>query len=230
MKGSKLTTVFCELVMQWENEAFDYLNRLPLCNICKVRAPYVPKTTYFGRNQKEKGFPYWNAVMESVSYKNCTCPKCQSMDRERMISLFLDMLSQAEGERLKVLQIAPSHALDYFLRTKENIDYDTTDLMMPHVTFQSDIQNMDMVQDKTYDIIICSHVLEHVENDRKAMAELRRILKDDGVCIFLVPLIIGLDKTDEAFGLSAEFKVKEECKRLCGYGSLCDKSTSILQK
>lgn len=204
MEVSKLAPDFCESVLQWENEVFDYLNRLPLCNICKVRAPYAPKTDYYRRKQKENGFPYWNAVMESISYQNCTCPKCQSMDRERMISLFLDMLTPAEGERLKVLQIAPSQALDYFLRTKEYIDYDTTDLMMPDVTFQSDIQNMNMVQDKTYDIVICSHILEYVENDREAMAELQRILKDDGVCIFLVPLIIGLDKTDEAFGLSAE--------------------------
>lgn len=204
VKASNLAPDFCESVMQWENEIFDYLNRLPLCNICKVRAPYAPKTDYYRRKQRENGFPYWNAVMESISYQNCTCPKCQSMDRERMISLFLDMLSPAEGKRLKVLQIAPSHALDYFLKTKENIDYDTTDLMMPGVTFQSDIQNMNTVQDQTYDIIICSHILEHVENDTKAMAELRRILKDDGVCIFLIPLIIGLDKTDESFGLSAE--------------------------
>ena len=190
---------------QWENEVFHYLNCLPCCNICRERAPYLPKMLQDRQQQKVHGFPYWNAVMESSSYSSCMCSKCEALDRERMISLFLDMLSAGEtGEKLRILQIAPTPALDRYLRAMDSVEYDTTDLLMPNVSFQADIQNMDMVQDKTYDVIICSHILEHVEDDRRAMRELHRILKDDGVCLFLVPLVIGLDRTDEAFGLSEE--------------------------
>lgn len=205
VRKGEVPSDFGERLLQWENEVFYYLNCLPLCNICKEREPYLPKTIYYRQKQKEHGFPYWNAVMESISHKSCMCPKCHSLDRERMISLFLDMLSAGDaGEKLRVLQIAPAPALDRYLRAKDSVEYDTTDLFMPNVSFRADIQNMDMVKDKTYDVIICSHILEHVEDDRKAMRELHRILKDDGVCLFLVPLVIGLDKTDEAFGLSED--------------------------
>lgn len=125
------------------------------------------------------------------------------MDRDRMISLFLDTLRPESGKRLKVLQIAPSKALGRYLMERDDIEYETTDLHMEDVSFHADIQHMPMIKEETYDIVICSHILEHVEDDRKAMLELKRILKEDGVCIFLVPLVIGSDKTDEAFGLSA---------------------------
>ena len=68
----------------------------------------------------------------------------------------------------------------------------------------ADLQDMNMVADETYDIIVCSHVLEHVENDAKAMGELYRMLKPDGVCLVLVPLIVGKQDTEEKWGCSIE--------------------------
>lgn len=196
---------FPEKIAQWEADVLRFLDELPRCGLCGKRAAYLPKTDYYRRQQKAHGFRYWNAVMESLSYRACQCPNCQALDRDRLIALFLDRaLSEDGGTPKRVLQIAPSPALDAFLRRRRHIVYDTTDLQMEGVTFRSDIQQMDGVPDRTYDVIVCSHVLEHVEDDRKAMRELRRILKDDGVCLFLVPLVIGLDRTDEAFGLSAE--------------------------
>lgn len=73
---------------------------------------------------------------------------------------------------------------------------------MNGVTFNADIQNMNMIQDNYYDLFICSHVLEHVKDDGKAMKELWRILKKDGIGIILVPLSLDYDKTDEEWGLS----------------------------
>ena len=56
---------------------------------------------------------------------------------------------------------------------------------------------MDGYADRSVDIILCSHVLEHIPEDRKAMAEIRRVLKPDGFAILLVPLVIGVDETHE---------------------------------
>lgn len=197
---------FEEYLLEWRDEINDRCqslkNRYKVCNMCNKKVIYEPASNYFQTKQKQHGFPYWNAVFESISRENRTCPECKAMDRERMIALFLDMLEPEAGEKLKVLQIAPSFAMNNWLKEKDYVTYETTDLFMPDVTFQSDIQNMTMVEDETYDIILCSHILEHVENDRKAMRELKRILKEAGVCIFLVPLVIGLTKTDEEFGLS----------------------------
>lgn len=208
LENARITSDFGSDVLEWERIVLKWIEEEQpqprMCNICNHEVIYRPKTDYYRTEQQKHHFPYYNMVFESIGRKNCTCPICQSMDRERMIALFLDMLQPEEGERLKVLQIAPSHAIDLWLKEKEYIDYETTDLYMEGVTFQSDIQDMYMVEKETYDVILCSHILEHVEDDRKAMRELNRILKAEGVCIFLVPLVIGLQDTDEEFGLSAE--------------------------
>ena len=77
----------------------------------------------------------------------------------------------------KVLQIAPAKMIDVYIQQQlESDKYDTADLFMEGVTYQSDIQNMLEISDETYDLWICSHVLEHVADDRKALRELNRIL------------------------------------------------------
>lgn len=201
---------FPERLLQWEKEALELIRQgmdEGVCNICRKTVSYLPASGWFREQQKKYGFPYWNAVFESESKKRGMCPVCCSFDRDRMISMFLDMLKPSEGEKLKVLHIAPSPALNRYLEQRMDIVYETTDLYMEDVSFTADIQNMHMVEDEAYDVIICSHILEHVEDDRKALLELRRILRKDGVCIFLVPLMIGsakADKTDEVFGLSED--------------------------
>lgn len=208
LENGRITPDFESYVLEWERIVLKWIEaeqmQSRMCNICNHKVVYQPKTDYYRTEQRKNRFPYYNMVFESIGRKNCVCPVCQSMDRERMIALFLEMLKPEEGEKLKVLQIAPSHAMDKWLKDKEYIDYETTDLYMEGVTFQSDIQDMYMVEKETYDVILCSHILEHVEDDRKAMRELNRILKMDGVCVFLVSLVIGLQDTDEEFGLPAE--------------------------
>lgn len=207
MHSGYIAADFFDRLQQWEEEVYQMIRQdmeEGVCNICKKTVNYHSSSDYFCEQQKKHGFPYWNAVFESVSRRYRACPICQSLDRDRMISLFLDMLKPTEGKKLKVLHIAPSHALNRYLEQRDDIEYETTDLCMEDVNFNADIQDMPIVQDKTYDIIICSHILEHVKDDRKALIEIKRILKEDGICIFLVPLVVGLDETDEAFGLSAD--------------------------
>ncbi len=210
MHSGDLPADFLGRLRQWEEEANQMIRQdmeEGICNICKKTVNYYPSSNYFREQQKIHGFPYWNAVFESEGRKYGICPVCHSLDRDRMISLFLDRIKPTACEKLSVLHIAPSSALNKYLDQREDIVYETTDLYMDHVSFNADIQDMPMVEDSVYDIIICSHILEHVKDDRKALLELKRILKDDGICIFLVPLVIGSDKadqTDEAFGLSAD--------------------------
>ena len=110
-----------------------------------------------------------------------------------------------------------SEGLDYWIRSNcVTITYHTTDLYSKSVTFTSDIQNMVMVENEKYDYIICSHVLEHVEDDKKAMREIYRVLKNDGICMILVPIFLDLDKIDEEWGLSEA----ENWKRF-GQGDHC---------
>ena len=143
-------------------------------------------------------------------YKNnkCeySCPLCGSSDRDRMIIQYLKNIGIDESkEETKVLHIAPSIAIDNWIRINcPHISYETTDLFMDGVTFKSDVQDMNMISDEYYDVIICSHVLEHVEDDNKALSEFKRILKKDGQLIFLVPIDLSSDVIDEEFGLCEE--------------------------
>jgi SAM-dependent methyltransferase len=58
-----------------------------------------------------------------------------------------------------------------------------------------DIEDIDL-PDESFDIVVCSHVLEHV-NDRAALSELHRILRPSGRLILMVPIIEGSDTTYE---------------------------------
>lgn len=180
--------------------------RIGYCPICRNEVVYLEDNGYYRKMQKEHGFKYWYGSFETIGKEKRKCPVCGSMDRDRLMTMFISLLGSTDGTKLKVLQIAPSGAMETWLRGRDNIVYESTDLYMPRVSFNADIQDLKMVSDNTYDIILCSHILEHVENDKKAMREIRRVLKKDGLCIFLVPILGGLSSTDEEFECSEHEK------------------------
>lgn len=190
------------------------------CCICSNAVFYEPLSDYY--DQMKKIHHTQSHIAETLNKEEYTCPVCGSSDRERLIISFLKKMElQYSGreESVKLLQIAPSVAVETWIKENcPNVEYDSTDLYMDGVTFHSDVQNMSNVKTGTYDIVICSHVLEHVQNDRQAMLELKRILKPDGICIFLVPVCLDIDRDDEEWGLSEEenwkrFDQGDHCRR-----------------
>lgn len=179
-------------------------NEAKRCNACGAEVFFLPMPEGYQTMRKRHGFPYWNADFQLESRERYGCPVCGAYDRDRLMIAFLEEVKAEGGEKLRMLQIAPSPAIERYALSREDICYESTDLMMSGVTFQADLQHMDMVEDETYDIIVCSHVLEHVRNDALAMKELYRILKPDGVCLVLVPLIVGKADTEEEWGCSEE--------------------------
>lgn len=174
------------------------------CNACNSDVFFTPIPAGYEATRKQCGFLYWNADFQLESKENYGCPVCGAYDRDRLMIAFLEEVRAEGSEKLRMLQIAPSPAIERYALGRDDILYESTDLMMEGVTFQADLQHMDMVADETYDIIVCAHVLEHVENDAKAMRELHRILKPEGVCLVLVPLIVGKQDTEEQWGCSIE--------------------------
>ena len=81
-------------------------------------------------------------------------------------------------------------------RKQANICYTTTDLESPLADIKADICNLPF-EDNTYDIIFCNHVLEHIPNDSKAMQELYRILKPNGMAILQIPQDLNRTSTFE---------------------------------
>lgn len=173
----------------------------------------MPLPPGFERMRKKYGFIYLDADWQLESKENWRCPICKAYDRDRLMIAFLEELQADTGEKLRMLHIAPSLALEHYALGRDDILYESTDIEMKNVTFQADLQDLSMVQDETYDIVVCSHVLEHVKNDVKAMRELFRILKPEGVCLVLVPLIVGKRNTEEEWGCSEE----ENWRRFCQF-------------
>lgn len=176
------------------------------CCCCKQRNFFLPFTKYYDYMQEYYGGIPWKH--ETQNSENMVCPACGSFDRERLIVL---ALQREELKQKRILQIAPSNAIDNFLKSQENAGYDTCDLFMEGVTFKADLQHMDMVEKESYDIWICSHVLEHVKDDKKAMEELYRITKKGGYGLVLVPIDLNQKETEEEWG-----RPEEECWRRFG--------------
>jgi len=127
---------------------------------------------------------------------NARCPRCQSLERHRLIWLYLMRRTPLPGGRLKVLHFAPEPCIGDALRNLPDIDYTSADLYSPLAMVKMDITDI-RYPDDTFDVILCNHVLEHIPDDRKAMAEMHRVLKPGGWAILQVPLNRAREATFE---------------------------------
>ena len=114
-----------------------------------------------------------------------------SLERHRLLWLYLKNETDFFNKDLKVLHFAPEAAFLEKFKKLKNISYDTIDLDSPLANIKADICDLPL-DNESYDFILCNHVLEHVIDDKKAMQELYRVLKKDGIGIFQVPLNICL--------------------------------------
>ncbi|GBF80698.1 class I SAM-dependent methyltransferase [Aphanothece sacrum] len=94
------------------------------------------------------------------------------------------------------LLLAPEKWLQNKLKALDNLIYLSADLEAKWAMEKIDITNI-QYSDNTFDVIVCSHVLEHIPDDQKAMKELQRVLKSDGWAILQVPLNPNIEKTLE---------------------------------
>lgn len=139
-----------------------------------------------------KFLPYgYNIVRENV-----LCPRCMSLERHRLLWLYLKKKTPFFSKKLKVLHIAPEQCFYRRFKNQENLDYLTADLKSPLADIKMDIQYMPLEENR-FDVVICNHVLEHVEDDRKALAEILRVLKPGGMAILQVPMDLSMNKTYE---------------------------------
>lgn len=117
------------------------------------------------------------------------CPRCNAKARHRRIWLYLRENTELFLERVRLLEVAPWWSFARRFRHMPNIAYVGLDLQRagPQVTVLGDAISLP-IQDGCLDAAICIHVLEHIEDDRRAIAELLRVLKPGGWAIITVPL------------------------------------------
>jgi SAM-dependent methyltransferase len=128
--------------------------------------------------------------------KNRLCPFCLSLERHRLLWLYLNNKSDFFSGNKNVLHFAPEQPFFKRFRKILQTDYITTDLYSPIVDVKTDIRNLSF-QSNSFDIIICNHVLEHIDDEQKALYEIKRVLKPGAWAILQVPINYDLDKTFE---------------------------------
>jgi SAM-dependent methyltransferase len=142
-------------------------------------------------NRFRKMLPYGN-----IGAENRLCPACFSLERHRLLWCYLRERTPFFTDHLKVLHVAPEQPFIKKFRAQNNLDYITADLVSPLADVKMDIQQIPD-GDNTYDVVICNHVLEHVDNDILAMQEIFRVLKPGGWAIMQVPVNWDRDYTYE---------------------------------
>lgn len=127
---------------------------------------------------------------------NVLSPSTLSLERHRLLWLYLKNETDFFTKSHKMLHFAPEQAFYKRFRKMKNLDYTTTDLNSPLADVRADICNLPF-HDNTYDIIFCNHVLEHITDDKKAMQELYRILSPGGMAILQIPQDLSRENSFE---------------------------------
>lgn len=178
----------------------------PCCNHRFTRfidGRYYKRDTYFNRNR------YANTEQK------VKCPVCNTIPRHRILALyFKKRINELKGKR--ILYFAQEHGIKLFL-DRHNICTITADLFAP-ADLKLDIQDTKL-PDNSWDWIICNHVLEHVDDYKKALRELHRILAPGGTLIISFPILESLPSVIEEHDVPAnETEDERRARRLKNYG------------
>src|SRR5688572_6453658 len=117
---------------------------------------------------------------------NALCPSCLSLERHRLIWLYLKEKTNFFRTKLEVLHIAPEACFIQRFEMQHGNGYVTADIESPLAKVKMDIHQIPFPEN-TFDVVLCNHVLEHVNDDIRAMREIRRVLKPNGFAILQVP-------------------------------------------
>ncbi|WP_445385603.1 class I SAM-dependent methyltransferase [Robiginitalea sp. IMCC44478] len=143
--------------------------------------------------------------------ENVLSPSTLSLERHRLLWLYLKSETPFFESELKVLHFAPEQAFYKRFRKQKNLDYITTDLNSPLADVKADICDLPF-EDNSFDVILCNHVLEHIPEQEKALSELYRVMKPGGWGIFQVPQDLNREKTFE----DASITDRKERQRVFG--------------
>ena len=158
------------------------------CPICKTEGKFIP----FGNPKR----------------KNAICPTCKSLERHRFLYILYNFLFLNKSSSQKVLHFAPEEMLYNEISKNKNIEYIVGDLYPELFKFAPNCMKIDAMnlpfEKKSFDIILCNHILEHIEDDRLFIKNITEILKDKGKFIFTIPVKYSFEKTYEDKNIKTE--------------------------
>ena len=129
----------------------------------------------------EKFLPYGRKGRD-----NALCPSCLSLERHRLMYLYLKRKTPFFTSPLKLLHVAPEYCFIERFEQLPQLDYITADIESPLAKVKMDIHHIPF-EDNTFDVAFCNHVMEHVDDYVRATQELYRVLKPGGWAIIQSP-------------------------------------------
>lgn len=193
-----------ERVILWHSWLVGRGRKRYYCNLCSRNMPLMLKAGY------ESPVFSVKKIVGGGSRDAAVCPFCHSYDRNRWVQYVLEHKTEIYRKPFRILHFAPEAMIGSKLRTMHQGEYITADIDASGVDRVEDITDISFT-DRTFDYILCNHVLEHIKAERQALSELKRCLKDDGKIIFSVP-ICWEEKTVE------DEEIHTEEQRLIEYG------------
>ena len=177
------------------------LNRVPRPLLIKLSYVVRPFIAFYlkGNNYTDpidnKSFRKFLPYGYEVQRQNVLSPSTLSLERHRLLWLYLTNETNFFTSKKKVLHMAPEQC--FLSRFKKlNHEYITADIDSPIADVKADIVNLPFT-DNSFDVVLCNHVLEHIQDDTKAMKELFRVMKKGGMGVFQVPQDLNRDITFE---------------------------------
>lgn len=141
------------------------------------------------------------------SRENALAPDSMSLERHRLMWLYMKEKTNFFDDNLRFLHIAPEYCFINIFKKMKNIDYVTGDLISPWADVKMDVHDIPF-EENTFDVVICNHVLEHVQDSHKVMTEFFRVMRSGGWGIFQVPIDSNNPNTEEDLSIT-DPKVRE---------------------
>ncbi len=139
--------------------------------------------------------PFFAYMTADSRRENAMCPGCGSLERHRLQRLVLDAIPErSRFGTFRLLHFAPEPFFTRFFRQIVR-EYTSADLSGHQADYAADITRLPF-QNESFDLVYASHVLEHVQEDRQALAEIRRVLRPSGIAILPVPVFRGINTVE----------------------------------
>ncbi len=185
------------------------LNKLPRPLLIRLSYPFkmVAPFLFKGNNVEcpvcEKSFSkFLSYGSETAHREGVLCPYDLTLERHRLMWLYLkDHSDFLSAKQLKVLHIAPEQCFHKRFKQQKNLDYLTADIESPIADMHFDLHDIPL-EDNQFDVVFCNHVMEHVQDAKRCMSELYRVMKPGGWAIMQVPQDFSRETTYEDWSIT----------------------------
>jgi N-acetylglucosaminyl-diphospho-decaprenol L-rhamnosyltransferase len=167
------------------------LTRIPVLAVRDLVGPNMRECNICGWTGRE----FYPNTGPGYHERATVCPGCSCEDRHRSLLALLVATTTLFDPATRTVEVAPMRGFESLLRLQHEIDYTSFDLAR-HAMERGDITAM-RFPDGSVDYFICFHVLEHIPDERLALAEIHRVLKPGGVAVLQVPVDWDVPATRE---------------------------------